>query len=494
MNGSLPDEEKTKPDPTFGSIGGSAIRGTILSQFTRIVLSLVTLPIIARQLSPRDYGAFALLLLFITFLDNLRDFGITTAIMGAKKFDEKTRSNIFWISSIGGLVVFVVGFLTSNLILKFLNIEKYELELKFLLLTLFLNGISNIFVLNFRRILDFNRVIAIELLSSSISVIAALISALNGLGIWTLVIQSLTLSSLTLVLSVLYSDWKPVSPSKSSELKILYSNGFFFFAVQYLDQFTQQFPTFILGKSGNISDAGNFDRGRHLQNMLNSYFNIPIRQIGVPIVRARYHLEGALESVIEKVHLLTLHILLPVFSLFFCQAELIVRILYGDQYTEVSPIFRILMVAAMVQTSNYIRVWISIILNQGKNHLKRTVIAFFVHVICIFPVASSGVLQVTLGYLLASFISMLIGFWFFRKIEEVNIQNLLIISLKFLCIYASLSVALWLLQLYLMSELPILLVIFLEFFIIVIAALAHLKYSNFLHDFKYILKNIFLKK
>jgi PST family polysaccharide transporter len=494
MSGSLSGDLNTNPSNLFGPNARSAVRRTLLSQSIRIVLSLASLPIIARQLSLQDYGVFALLLLFITFLDNLRDFGITTAVMGAKRFDEKTRSNLFWISSIGGLILFGIGFLTSALILNFFNLEEYHLEFKCLLLILIFNGISNIYVLNLRRMLNFSRVIAIELLSSSVSVIASLIAALNGLGLWSLVIQAMILSSLTLVLSVLYAEWKPVSPSKSSELKILYANGFFFFAVQYLDLFTQQFPTFILGKSGNISDAGNFDRGRHLQIMLNNYFNIPIRQVGIPIVRARYHLEGTLESAIEKVHLLTLHILLPVYALFFCQAELIVQILYGDQYTEVIPVLRILMVAAMVQTSSYIRVWISIVLNLGKSHLKRTVIAFFVHAICIVPMASSGVLRITLGYLLASFISMLIGFWFFRKNDEVNIPNLLLISLRFLCIYGSLCMALWLATLYLMSELPILLVIFLQFLILMIAVLAHLKYSNFSHDFKYILKDILLKK
>jgi len=494
MSGSLRDEDTPSADPPLGSTAGSAVRGTLLTQFTRIALSLVTLPILARQLSPQDYGAFALLLLFITFLDNLRDFGITSAIMGIKIFDEKTRSNVFWISSTGGIVVFGVGFLTSHLILNFFNLENYNSELKYLLLVLFFNGISSIYVLYLRRNFNFKRVIAIELLSSSVSAIVALISAFNGLGIWTLVIQALTLSSLTLVLSVLYSDWKPVPPSKSSELKILYTNGFFFFAVQYLDQFTQQFPTFILGKSGNISDAGNFDRGRHLQNIIHNYFNIPIRQIGIPIVRARHYLEGTLESAIEKVHLLTLHTLLPLLSLLFCQAELIVRLLYGDQYAEVTPIFRILMVAAMVQTSSYIRVWITIILNQGRIQLKRTVIAFFVHIICILPMTSNGVVPVTLGYLLASFISMLIGFWFFRNIDEVNIPNLLIISLKFLSIYIALSLVLWLMQLYTFSELPISLVLFLDFLIVSIVALGHLKYSNFSHDFKYILKNVFLKE
>jgi PST family polysaccharide transporter len=390
--------------------------------------------------------------------------------------------------------LFGIGFLTSSLILKFFNLEEYHLELKCLLLILFFNGISNIYVLNLRRVLNFNRVIAIELFSSSVSVIASLIAALNGLGVWSLVIQAMILSSLTLVLSVLYADWKPVLPSKSPELKVLYANGFFFFAVQYLDLFTQQFPTFILGRSGSISDAGNFDRGRHLQIILNNYFNIPLRQLGIPIVRARYHLEGTLESTIEKVHLLTLHILLPVYALFFCQAELIVKLLYGDQYAEVIPVLRILVVAAMVQTSNYIRIWISTILNLGKSQLKRTVIVFFVHIICIVPMASSGILQVTLGYLLASFISMLIGFWFFRKIDEVNILNLLIISLKFLCIYGSLCMALWLVTLYFTSDLPILLVIFFQFLILMITVIAHLKYSNFSRDFKYILKNILLKR
>ena len=490
MDSNLSDDYIPHVVNTSASKARSGIRGTFLSQSIRMIFSLVSLPIIARQLTPLDYGIFALLLLLTIFLDSLRDFGITIAVMGTKNFDEKARSNVFWISSIGGIAVFVTGFLTGDLILKIFNLEDYGLELKCLLLVLLFNGISSTYILNLRRTLNFNRVISMEIISTSISAIVGITSALNGLGIWALLLQSLTLSSFNLILSILYSDWKPISPSKNSGLKSLYTNGSYFFAIQHVDLFPQQFPTLILGKSGSFIDAGNFDRGRNIQNLFHNYISIPIRQVGIPIVRARYHSEGKLEDSIQKVHLLTLHILLPVYVLSFCQAELIVQILYGDKYTAVVPIFRVLMIAAMIQVSDYIRLWVSIILNQGKNALKRSIVSFFIYVSCIFPMASSGVLNITRGYVLASFLSMIVGFWLFRKIEEVDILNLLSISLKYLSIYVSLSMGLWFIQQNLLSNLPDLIVMIFELIIIVIAALIHLKYSNFFYEFKYIFKKL----
>ena len=490
MDSNLSDDYIPNVVNTSASKARSGIRGTFLSQSIRMIFSLVSLPIIARQLTPLDYGIFALLLLLTIFLDSLRDFGITIAVMGTKNFDEKARSNVFWISSIGGIAVFVTGFLTGDLILKIFNLEDYGLELKCLLLVLLFNGISSTYILNLRRTLNFNRVISMEIISTSISAIVGITLALNGLGIWALLLQSLTLSSFNLILSILYSDWKPISPSKNSGLKSLYTNGSYFFAIQHVDLFPQQFPTLILGKSGSFIDAGNFDRGRNIQNLFHNYISIPIRQVGIPIVRARYHSEGKLEDSIQKVHLLTLHILLPVYVLSFCQAELIVQILYGDKYTAVVPIFRVLMIAAMIQVSDYIRLWVSIILNQGKNALKRSIVSFFIYVSCIFPMASSGVLNITRGYVLASFLSMIVGFWLFRKIEEVDILNLLSISLKYLSIYVSLSMGLWFIQQNLLSNLPDLIVMIFELIIIVIAALIHLKYSNFFYEFKYIFKKL----
>ena len=490
MDSNLSDDYIPNVVNTSASKARSGIRGTFLSQSIRMIFSLVSLPIIARQLTPLDYGIFALLLLLTIFLDSLRDFGITIAVMGTKNFDEKARSNVFWISSIGGIAVFVTGFLTGDLILKIFNLEDYGLELKCLLLVLLFNGISSTYILNLRRTLNFNRVISMEIISTSISAIVGITSALNGLGIWALLLQSLTLSSFNLILSILYSDWKPISPSKNSGLKSLYTNGSYFFAIQHVDLFPQQFPTLILGQSGSFIDAGNFDRGRNIQNLFHNYISIPIRQVGIPIVRARYHSEGKLEDSIQKVHLVTLHILLPVYVLSFCQAELIVQILYGDKYTAVVPIFRVLMIAAMIQVSDYIRLWVSIILNQGKNALKRSIVSFFIYVSCIFPMASSGVLNITRGYVLASFLSMIVGFWLFRKIEEVDILNLLSISLKYLSIYVSLSMGLWFIQQNLLSNLPDLIVMIFELIIIVIAALIHLKYSNFFYEFKYIFKKL----
>lgn len=468
----------------------SGIRGTLLSQSIRMVFSLLSLPIIARQLTPLDYGVYALFLLFITFLDSLRDFGISVAVMGTKNFEEKLRANVFWISSVGGVVVFVSGFLTSGLILRFFDLENYDLELKCLLLVLLFNGISNTYILNLRRTLNFNRVVTMEIISTSISAIVGITLALSGLGIWALLIQALTLSTLNLVLSILYSDWKPISPSKNSGLKTLYANGSYFFAVQYMDLLPQQFPTLILGKSGNIIDAGNFDRGKNIQSLFHNYISIPMRQIGIPIVRAQYHSEGILEDSIQKVHQLTLHILMPVYVLTFCQAELIVQILYGDKYTAVAPIFRVLMIAAMIQASDYIRFWVSIILNQGRSALKRSIASLLIYASCIFPMASNGVLSVTKGYVLACFLSMIVGFWFFRTIKEVNILRLLSISLKHLSIYVSLSVGLLMVQQNFLSDFPNLIIIIFELSVIVIATLTHLKYSKFLPELKGFLKKL----
>ena len=494
MTSSLPGDDNLNSIYPSASIARSGIRGTLLSQSIRIIFSLVSLPIIARQLTPLDYGTFALLFLIITFLDNLRDFGITTAVMGTKNFDEKIRSNIFWISLIGGLALFASGFLNSGLILKFFELEEYDLELKCLLLVLLFNGASSTYILNLRRVLSFNRVISIEIISSSISAIAGIISALNGLGIWALLIQNLTQSSLILVLSVIYSDWKPISPSKNSGIKALYANGSVLFAVQYMSLLPQQLPTFVLGKSGKIIDAGNFDRGRQLQNIIHNYFNIPFRQIGIPIVRASYHLGGGLEDSIRKVHRMTLHILLPIYVLIFLQAEIIVQILYGEKYTAVVPILRVLIIAAMIQTSDYIRTWILVILNQGKNSLKRAIVSFFIYTLCIFPMSSSGVLHVAGGYLLASFITMILGFWYFRKIADLNIINLLFISLKHLSVYVTLALVLFLIQQHTMNHLPDLFVFCFQLIIIIATVLIHLLYSKFFQEFSNVFKKILSKR
>jgi PST family polysaccharide transporter len=493
MMSSLPGEENLSSIYPSAPKARSGIRGTLLSQSIRIIFSLVSLPIIARQLTPLDYGAFALLFLVITFLDNVRDFGITTAAMGARHFDEKIRSNIFWISLISGLFVFASGFLSSGVILRFFELEEYDLELKCLLLVLLFNGASSTYVLNLRRILSFKRIISIEIIGSSISAIAAIVSALSGLGIWALLIQNLTLSLVILVLSVMYSDWKPISPSRNSGLKTLYANGCFLLAIQYLNLLPQQLPTFVLGKSGEIIDAGNFDRGRQLQNIIHNYFNIPFRQIGIPIVRASYHSGGGLEDSIHKVHRMTLHILFPIYVLIFCQSETIVQILYGDKYTAVTPILRVLIIAAMIQTSDYIRMWILVILNQGKNSLKRSIVSFFIYAFCIFPMASSGVLHVAGGYLLASFVTMILGFWYFRKIEDLNVINLFSISLKFLSVYVSLALVLLLIQQHLMFHLPNLFVFCFELIIIIATVLIHLMYSKFFHEFSNVLKKVFSK-
>jgi hypothetical protein len=85
---------------------------------------------------------------------------------------------------------------------------------------------------------------------------------------------------------------------------------------------------------------------------------------------------------------------------------------------------------------------------------------------------------------------MVIGFWFFRSIKEIDMLKLLSMSLKYLSIYVSLSLGLRYIQQNLLSNFPNLIVILFELSIIVIVVLTHLKYSKFYHEFKYILKKL----
>ena len=188
-------------------------------QFIKLVLGVI----LARILTPADYGLIGMITVFIAISTIFIDSGFGLAYIQKKDADEVDASTIFYFNLLVSILFFFILWFTAPLIAEFYNETILIQLIRVLALVLIINAFSIIQVSNLSRNVDFKKKTILKVVSAILSGGAGIASALNGYGVWSLVIQRIAKSLIDSVgLWVLYK-WRPTFIFSIDSLKSMFS-------------------------------------------------------------------------------------------------------------------------------------------------------------------------------------------------------------------------------------------------------------------------------
>ncbi|MEL6976976.1 MAG: oligosaccharide flippase family protein, partial [Bacteroidota bacterium] len=181
--------------------------------------------ILARILSPRDYGLLGLLIVFTAIAQIFVDSGFSKALIQRNDKNPNDVNTTFTFNLLISVVLYILLFFAAPLIANFYEEEILVDLLRVLAFTLILNALFTIQNTVLSIDLDFKRIAFIKFAGIALSGIIAMVLALKGFGVWALVIQHLSKSLITLVFYWATKVWKPVLMINKESLKRLFGFG-----------------------------------------------------------------------------------------------------------------------------------------------------------------------------------------------------------------------------------------------------------------------------
>src|ERR1700726_1582541 len=175
-----------------GDLGRFALRGGIVSvamQYGNGVLQIIAAVVLGKLLAPEDFGLVAIVTVLTSFAPLLIDFGLGDATAQRKKITRSQVSSLFWLSSGIGLAIAVIVAACSPLIAWIFREPKLEAIALYSAITFVLLGVSNQHLALLRRTMQFPRIAKIQILSTLIGVVIAILIAISGFGYWALVLR-----------------------------------------------------------------------------------------------------------------------------------------------------------------------------------------------------------------------------------------------------------------------------------------------------------------
>jgi PST family polysaccharide transporter len=327
----------------------TGIAYTALTKYSGILISIIIGVILARLLSPAEFGVVALVTVFISFFNILSNIGIGPAIIQNKELTEKDVQSIFLFSILLGFVLALLFFLSSNIIASFYNNTELIPLTRLLSLTVLFSAFRIVPNAVLLKKLKFKKVglatIIVQLFSGGVAVILAY----KGFSYYALVYKSIFDALFTFLIFYWLSPIKlKFEFQKSSINKIMRFSTFQFF-FNFINYFSRNTDNLLIGKFISPTALGFYDKSYQLMMMPVQNLTHVITPVLHPVLSDFQNDKNKIYNAYIKVMKLLATIGFPLSVFLYFSAHEIISILYGSQWEQSVPIFKILALTVGIQ-------------------------------------------------------------------------------------------------------------------------------------------------
>lgn len=269
------------------SLKNKTIKGTMWSAIDNVVqyaVSFVVSIILARLLSPDDYGLVGLTTVFTAICTALINGGFTTALIRKKDITEDDFSTSFIVNMAVSFVLYLVIFVCARLIANFFEREELVGLIRVSSLGMIIGALALVQQTRLTKAIDFKTQTKITLIASIASGAIGITMALLGCGVWSLVIQTLSSQAFRTVFLWIYNKWAPKLRFSSESFRNLFGFGWKMMLSSLLDTLWRELNQVIVGKFYSPATLGQYSRGKSFSQLFSSNLTTVIQRVTYPVL------------------------------------------------------------------------------------------------------------------------------------------------------------------------------------------------------------------
>ncbi|MDP4289961.1 MAG: lipopolysaccharide biosynthesis protein [Bacteroidota bacterium] len=320
---------------------------SFIDQFSSQGISFLLGVILARILSPSDYGLIAMLEIFTAVANSFINSGFGTALVQKIDRSETDFSTVFFFNMGASLFFYFLLFFSSPLIASFYKSPQLELITKIVALNFVINALTivprTILTIN----VDFKTQTKISIISVIVSGIVGITMAYTGFGVWALVTQGLVAASTQAVLFIYFIRWKPTLIFSNISFKTLFGFGSKLLASGLLDTVYTNIYSLVIGKKFLAADLGFYARAKQLQSLPAQNITNILQRVTFPIFCSIQNEENRMIDAYRRLIRMAAFIVFPLMFLLVLVAKPLILILLTEKWLPAVGLFQILCFAGM---------------------------------------------------------------------------------------------------------------------------------------------------
>lgn len=431
-----------------GSLKDKTVRGVAWSGIDNVVqfgVTFVVSIVLARLLSPDDYGLIGIITIFTAVCNTLINAGFTTALIRKKDATDDDYNTVFIVNIGMSVLLYVVIFLSSSAIADFFHREELTDLTRVSSFGMIIGALALVQQTRLTKQIDFKTQTKITMIASVTSGVIGIILAVLGFGVWALVLQQLSAQGFRTMLLWFYNKWIPQLHFSSKSFHDLFGFGWKMMVSGIIDTVWKELYQLVVGKIYSPATLGQYTRSKQFSKLLSSNLTSVIQRVTYPVLSQIQDDKERMVSAYRRIIKMTMFI--TAISMFFLGAisEPLLYCLIGPKWHEAATYLPLICVTGSFYPLHAIN--LNMLQVQGRSDLflgleivKKT-IGVAPLMVCVYygvmPMLYCSILASVINYFLNSHYSgKLIGYSSWMQIKDIapsyGIAILVVICVYFL--------------------------------------------------------------
>lgn len=387
------------------------------------ITTFITSIILARLLSPEDYGKIAIVTVFITILNIFVDSGFGSALIQKKSADDLDYSSVFFVNM--GMCIGLYFFLycTAPLIAKFYSDSTLISMIRAIGITLVISGVKNVQMAYVSKNMMFKKFFYSTLVGTMASTIIGIYMAYKGYGAWALIVQSVSNNFIDTLILWLTVSWKPKFIFSITRVKNLFSFGWKLLFISLINSIYDNLRSLIIGKRYTASDLAFYSKGSNWPSLLTSNINSAITSVLFPAMsELQENLEG-LKVMTRRAISVSSYVISPLLLGLSATGEGMVSLIFGEKWLPCVFFMRIFCISFMIYPIEIANTNVIKALGKGEYVLKIEIVKKVVGLILLGVSIPFGVKWIAISLLLTNITGVILHTYPNYKLLNYGIKN-----------------------------------------------------------------------
>ena len=407
--------ESLKQATTKGLFWSSVERFS--NQGVQFVFSII----LARLLSPSDYGIIAMVTIFFAVAQSFVDSGFSNALIRKTDRVEEDLSTCFYFNIGVGIIAYIVLFLIAPLVANFYNQPILSPIIRITGLEVMLNSLCVVQQALFTIKIDFKSQAKITLSATVISGIVGILLAYQGYGIWALVWQGVASSIVRMGLLWLMSKWRPRTGFSKSSFNYLFGYGSKLLASGLLDTIYNNIYPIVIGKFYNPAQLGNYSRALGWAQLPSANITSILQRVTFPVLSAIQDDTLRLQNSYRRLLKLSAFIVFPLMMGLAAIASPLIRVILTAKWDGCVLYLQILCFALMLYPIHAINLNLLQVKGRSDLFLRLEIIKKIIGVVILIITIPLGITAMCLGMVFSSIICLIVNTYYTSRFIDVGL-------------------------------------------------------------------------
>lgn len=379
---------------------------------------------LARLLTPAQFGLVAMVTAITGVAEILRDFGLSSASIQAKTISHAERSNLFWVNVGIGTVAAAATAALSTPIGAWYGEPQIPLIVLVLAPLMIVSGATTQFRADLSRSLRFGALARTDIVAQAVGVTVAISAAAGGAGYWAIVAQQAAMVLTTFVMSSVQSRWRPGWYRRGVSLRRFFRFGGGLLGMQVLGYTTNNVDTAALGAVWGPGQVGIYGRAYQLLIVPLNQVSTALLRVMLPVLSKVQDDDARFLAYVRRAQLICGYGFGGVFSLAAGLSAPLVALLFGPGWEGVAPVFGVLAIGGVFRGLAQVTYWITLAKGLTGSQLRFYLMARPFMILCLLAGLPWGAVGVAVGHTVAFGVEWLASFWWVGRASGLAIWPL----------------------------------------------------------------------